>query len=47
LLYTASLENEQAMSELDDRIVLYAHRKFVSRADCAVTILYRKPIAGM
>src|SRR5438477_4428240 len=35
------------MSELDDRIGLYAHRKFVSRADCAVTILYRKPIAGM
>ncbi len=47
LLYTASLETEQAMSELDDRIVLYAHRKFVPRADCAVTILYRKPIAGM
>lgn len=47
LLYTASLETEQAMSELDDRIVLYAHRKFVPRADCPVMILYRMPIAGM
>jgi len=47
LLFAASLETEQAMSELDDRILLYAHQNFVPRADCAVTIMYRTPIAGM
>ena len=46
LLYAASLEAGQAMSELDDRILLFAHQTFVTRADCAVTIMYRTPIAG-
>jgi len=46
LLYAASLETDQAMGELDDRILLFAHQTFVSRADAAVTILYRTPIVG-
>jgi len=46
LLYVASLETEQAMSELDDRILFYAHQTLVSRADSGVTIAYRTPIAG-
>ncbi len=46
LLYAASLEAGQAMGELDDRILLFAHQNFVTRADCAVTIMYRTPIAG-
>lgn len=46
LLYVASLESQQAMTELDERILLYAHDTFVPRPDCAVTIHYRTPIPG-
>lgn len=45
LFYAASVETDQAMSELDDRILLYAHQAFVIRPDCPVTITYRTPIA--
>jgi hypothetical protein len=46
LLYAASLGGEQAMTELDDRILLYTHTNFVPRADCAVSIAYRTAIPG-
>jgi hypothetical protein len=46
LLYVASLESQQAMTELDERILLYAHKNFVSRPDCAVTIAYQTAIPG-
>jgi len=46
LLRIGSFESDQAMNELDDRILLFAHETFVARADSAVTIQYRTPMAG-
>jgi hypothetical protein len=46
LLYIASLENQQAMNELDNRILLYVWRNFLPRPDSAITIYYTSPIPG-
>ena len=46
LLYVASLESQQALTELDDRVLLYAHRNLVSRPDSQVSIAYSTPVAG-
>ena len=46
LLYAASLESQQALTELDDRVLLYAHQNLVPRPDSQVSIAYRNQVAG-
>jgi len=46
LLYLADLENEQAMSSLDDAIVWHLIQKFTLRPDAEIDIHYTQAVAG-